>query len=222
MSFQETPSGQLMFFAEDSPARTSASPDAVLDLVEPARVFGPSTRGLLASYDPDTSSWKTSPRSVREGLAASSGKWPRSGMTRNGIAYLRQPLAPLTGAIGSGLWPTPRAKEGGPDFAKAERRKRPRHSTSPSLATAVALAEQGMWPTPTASDARKGYSSPPGPANDRGRETLSGQVQVRGQVRGQLNPQFVEWLMGFPIDWTAVTPSETHSSPKSQSGSGDE
>jgi hypothetical protein len=76
-----------------------------------------------------------------------------------------------------------------------------------------------MWPTPTASDARKGYSSPPGPNNDRGRETLSGQVQVRGQVRGQLNPQFVEWLMGFPIDWTAVTPSATRSSLRLLSGS---
>lgn len=204
------------------PVRTSASPVKAPGWTEPARVFGPNMRGSLASFDPDTSSWKTSPDSVREGLAASSGKWPRSGMTRNGTAYLLQPLARPTGVIGSGSWPTPRAQEGGPDYAKLERGKKPGHSTSPSLATAVALSEQGLWPTPTASDARKGYSSPPGPSNDRGRETLSGQVHARGQVRGQLNPQFVEWLMGFPIDWTAVTPSETHSSPKSQSGSGDE
>lgn len=35
------------------------------------------------------------------------------------------------------------------------------------------------FPTPTRSDAEKGYSSPPGAENQRGRETLSGAVQSR-------------------------------------------
>lgn len=30
---------------------------------------------------------------------------------------------------------------------------------------------------------------------------------------GQLNPVFVEWLMGFPTEWTALKPSEMQSSP---------
>ena len=37
---------------------------------------------------------------------------------------------------------------------------------------------------------------------------------------GALNPTWVEWLMGFPIGWTALRPSETPSSHKSRSGSG--
>jgi hypothetical protein len=38
----------------------------------------------------------------------------------------------------------------------------------------------------------------------------------------ELNPQFHEWLMGFPINWTALEEPETPSSCKSPSGSADE
>lgn len=33
---------------------------------------------------------------------------------------------------------------------------------------------------------------------------------------GRLNPTWVEWLMGFPLGWTALKPLETPSFPKSQ------
>ena len=36
---------------------------------------------------------------------------------------------------------------------------------------------------------------------------------------GRLNPTWVEWLMGFPIGWTALEDSETQSSHKSQNTS---
>jgi hypothetical protein len=36
---------------------------------------------------------------------------------------------------------------------------------------------------------------------------------------GQLNPTWVEWLMGFPLGWTDCQDSETPSSHKSQNGS---
>lgn len=38
-------------------------------------------------------------------------------------------------------------------------------------------------------------------------------------MSGQLNPTWVEWLMGFPPGWTDLGPSATRSSRKSQSGS---
>ena len=37
-------------------------------------------------------------------------------------------------------------------------------------------------------------------------------------IGGQLNPTWVEWLMGFPLGWTALNASETPSSPKSPNG----
>ena len=37
---------------------------------------------------------------------------------------------------------------------------------------------------------------------------------------GALNPTWVEWLMGFPLGWTALPPSATPSSRRPRSGSG--
>jgi site-specific DNA-cytosine methylase len=39
---------------------------------------------------------------------------------------------------------------------------------------------------------------------------------------GQLNPTWVEWLMGFPLGWTDLQPSGTPSSPRSPSSSAGE
>jgi len=80
------------------------------------------------------------------------------------------------------------------------------------------------WPTPTVSDGRKGRSGAPRPEDRRGRETLSGTVHARAAeagrpTPGRLNPEWVEWLMGFPIGWTDSPASATPSSRRSPSGS---
>ena len=70
------------------------------------------------------------------------------------------------------------------------------------------------WPTPR--------SSMTGGATDNRlldkERNLEKAVAQTGD-RGQLNPTWVEWLMGFPSGWTDLEDSETPSSPKSQSGS---
>jgi hypothetical protein len=43
--------------------------------------------------------------------------------------------------------------------------------------------------------------------------------QVEGMTTGALNPPWVEWLMGFPLGWTALEPSATPLSPKSPNSS---
>lgn len=72
----------------------------------------------LATYDQNSSSWKTSQTcllaqlSIRaDGLAEFSETWPRSGMMRSGIAYRLPTLAHCTNATesGSSLIPTPTA-----------------------------------------------------------------------------------------------------------------
>ena len=72
------------------------------------------------------------------------------------------------------------------------------------------------WPTPTASD-HKG--SGPTIMRKDGTSRLNARLDYATEQRnpegGQLNPQWVEWLMGFPIGWTDLKPSETQLSRKS-------
>lgn len=62
---------------------------------------------------------------------------------------------------------------------------------------------QHKWPTPRASE-WKGV----GPLGSKShkhmseKEYLCAKVQDREQMSGQLNPQFVSWLMGYPLAWT--------------------
>ena len=56
------------------------------------------------------------------------------------------------------------------------------------------------WPTPTASDSRGAPKNRyKGSATSHG--NLSEEVRTH-QEDGQLNPQWVEWLMGYPEGWT--------------------
>jgi hypothetical protein len=57
----------------------------------------------------------------------------------------------------------------------------------------------GLWPTPTAQDAKNN-----GGASQQERNTMP----LNAQVGGSLNPTWVEWLMGWPLGWTDLKPSE--------------
>ena len=89
------------------PAKTSPTADYGPELLARAAACGPKVLGVFAQYDPLGSSWKTSQLCWDGDLAEFSGTWPRSGMTRNGIAYEQTSSAPHTAAIESGLLPTP-------------------------------------------------------------------------------------------------------------------
>ena len=60
----------------------------------------------------------------------------------------------------------------------------------------------GLWPTPVASDL--GHRAKPYAQGGRALSYVLG---------GPTNPRFLEWMMGFPIDWSAVELSGTQSSP---------
>ena len=77
------------------------------------QAYGQNSVELLTKYDPSTRLWKTSQLSLVEqtgdGLEEFLETWPRSGMTRNGIAYRLPTL--VAGNFGTefGLWPSPNA-----------------------------------------------------------------------------------------------------------------
>ncbi len=83
------------------------------------------------------------------------------------------------------------------------------------LALPTAGRESGLWATPSARD----WKDTPGMAffsinadgTLRNREDqLARQVYAsENATGGQLNPTWVEWLMGWPIGWTDLKPLET-------------
>lgn len=206
----------------------------------------------FASYDPPSSSWKTSQRSLVEGLETFSETWPRSGMMRGGTAYQLPPLAPLTAATGSGLLPTPEASNAKATAMRSGGRS-PRNFLAPLPTKAFALGmvakPSHSVPTPTASDhivrectsqealnfetnksvtLNRWVSMWPTPsASEDAAGTVNGKMQFMlthaaklsdpeaTEAGGQLNPTWVEWLMGFPLGHTACMASATRSSRKS-------
>jgi hypothetical protein len=122
-------------------------------LRESVRVFGRSTPVWLASFDPATSSWRTSQLSLLEDSIECLATLPRSGMTRNGIAYQQQPLAPLTSVTGSGLLPTPDTGESPNGHGRRGGRIGNGRQSGASL---DAMAKSGLWPTPVGSVAQLG------------------------------------------------------------------
>ena len=96
-----------MSSAVDSHAKTLAWPDPERVLMVPAADYGLNTLDLFASFDPATSSWRTSQHSLEGGLTESLETWPRSGLMRSGIAYRLPPLVPLHFVTDYGLRPTP-------------------------------------------------------------------------------------------------------------------
>ena len=89
------------------------------------------------------------------------------------------------------MWPTPRACTA----MAAENIHNRVNDKFPNLETVVARV---MWPTPTATDG-KGSGQ-----NDTIRDRLDYAVEKPNgkRISGSLNPQWVEWLMGYPEGWT--------------------
>jgi hypothetical protein len=84
-------------------------------------------------------------------------------------------------------------------------------------ANQIALSSQVNWPTPCAEDPRIGYqnrhTTKPSNINlpTRVRDGLPDpdNLNTNGNPRGQLNPDWVETLMGFPIGWTRIGSTES-------------
>jgi hypothetical protein len=108
----------------------------------------------------------------------------------------------LETAIAREMWPTPTASLGTKGGRVTERKGK----EGGTLIEAVSA--RAMWRTPNRVDAKGGTRNG------------AGQVQLCHQVGGALNPTWVEWLMGFPSEWTALDASEMPSSRRSRKSSG--
>jgi DNA (cytosine-5)-methyltransferase 1 len=101
-------------------------------------------------------------------------------------------------------WPTPQAR----DYRSGDKPGSPRSIRKQEQGWSANLNDVVMWPTPTAHNAKE--TNAPSESN-RNTPTLA------AQAGGQLNPTWVEWLMGWPLGWTDLKPSATdkfHSVPQ--------
>jgi hypothetical protein len=183
-----------------------------MGLMENALVYGEKCAASFASYDRESSSWKTSQLCFTWDLAEYSENWPRAGMTRNGIAFPLSPLVPLIDGTEFSFVPTPQALEienPNREYRSLTNAYRGEKKVQPMLSDVVKLLPpRGMWPTPTVC----------GNYNRKGASPTSGDGLATA-VGGKLNPTWVEWLMGYPLEWTDLKDSATPLSRKSRSGS---
>ena len=116
--------------------------------------------------------------------------WKASATPRGRLLFRLVPSMPDTDATEFGLWPTPTSDEANNVTRKS--------GDFQSLTRKVQESVK-MWPTPT--------------ANEDACVKSTGKMQAmlgnhpdlgKDKTQGSLNPQFVEWLMGYPKDWTAV------------------
>lgn len=218
-----------------SPVRTSVAPAPARDSTAPVPAFGPNSPASLAKYDPETRSWKTAQCLLFEASTASLETFARWGTMQNGALYprpmpsgltaLREAITRLstTSANASGFTPrapTPNLPNGGragdtgrtapictSDKEWAEmtfRAGKAKRGRSRPFTIRKADAERGgrgdlaRLNTPTAQDAKNN-----GSPSQLDRDSLN------AQVGGSLNPEWVEWLQGWPIGWTDLKPLAT-------------
>ena len=98
------------------------------------------------------------------------------------------------------LWPTPNVPNGGRTMTPADIQAKGKTAKGKRQVGLENLAK--LFPTPDAHCWKGGAD------NQRAR-----------QLNGQLNPEWVEWLMGYPAGWTALDASATPSSRKSRRSS---
>jgi hypothetical protein len=190
----------LMLYLEDFHAKTSLPLGGGGGTVEKQTEMGDKWHGWLAKYDHSTSLWKTPQCSLLEEELESLETLPKWGMTVNGLLWEQPMLMPHTRETECGLsenWPTPvhsEARQG------LQIRREGKKGTQTSLSTAVLT-----WPTPRT----KGMCGGSGSWDLLNKNTTIEEARLMGAGNGgQLNPTWVEWLMGWPLGWTDLKPLE--------------
>jgi hypothetical protein len=225
----------LTWYLAGFPARTSAEPEKGQELTEIAAGFGGRWRELSVRYDPVTSSWKTHRCLWDEDLSVCSLTLPTWGSMRDGVLLERMTLALPTGGSDVGLWPTPVQSDWkGATSVAACKEWKTRGKNLPErvlLANAAAacfagtssitntlentavqiVKGRGLIPTPSATDFKG--SAKNGQRCGQLTDPAAGVIPPGGR----LNPTWVEWLMGWPLGWTDLSPLATarsHSAPR--------
>lgn len=215
----------LTWFRAGFPVRILAQQEKARDLRGSAVACGVNLQGSLARYDHEACLWRTAQSSLLEDSDVYSETWPRWGMMQNGALYLLPTPELFISGSESGLWQTPVADD---SVSRAKGKWNSRGEPK--------LSAQVMWPTPTVCGNynRPGASATSGmglasavklfPTTTGGgksktsclgdwggsgsRKKMETLIED-GEMFGPLNPEWVEWLMGWPIGATDLKPLAT-------------
>ncbi len=200
--------------AAGSPVRTSAAPGQARDCAGDEVASGSSLPEPFARRHRSSWSWKTSGAYAVAGSTKSSRTWPKQGSMRNGQVFERPMSVPRTVAKGCSSWPTPTATACG-----ALRNSSGSAQARRSAGLSRLIGDGSWWPTPCASDARDSarHTVRADAPSHRGtsltdkmrqwgtrRVRKTGQRGPSGRGKAVLNPEFVEALLGLPVDFTLV------------------
>lgn len=152
---------------------------------------------LLTRQDPIGCLVKTLLESSRWNSTMCFLTWKASATPRGRLLFRLAPSMPDTDETEFGLWRTPNAAHSDRGAQNGRERLAQGH--------AMSLQDQvKMWPTPQANDDRDRGNAKSGAVLRRaesGKQVMLSQAV--SPVSGALNPQWVEWLMGYPIGHTA-------------------
>ena len=169
----------LMSFREGFHAQTFQSQGKELESKGKNQDCGEKWRGSLAKYDPASHSLKTAQLSLIEDLTGFSLTLPRWGSMLDGECFQRPSLERHTSETEFGLWPTPDASCG-------------RRGWSRSIAEQV---QSGVKKRKSGATIGSSLAWEPRLLEDY-------------SLGMRLNPDWLEWLMGWPIAHTELLPLE--------------
>jgi hypothetical protein len=111
--------------------------------------------------------------------------------------------------------PTTGCVEGGEQSSRVEmtesggfilrKKNKPDSTVGAKLSDAMLYLEK-MYPTPTTRDYKDSTLS--SSHQNRNSDSLPVKMMKEGKPGGKLNPNFVEFLMGYPMNWTKIDPTE--------------
>lgn len=176
----------LISYLADFRVRTLVPQEKEQASKENAQDYGRKWLELSVKYDRDLHSWKTHRCLFDEDLPQSSVILPKWGMMRRGVLFRLRTAEHPTCESEYGLWVST------PTASMTKRSEAFREGRLPT---------PQEFATPTARDWKDNGKSPAELA--RNSETLA------SQAGGTLNPNWVEWLMGWPVGWTDCDVLET-------------
>ena len=190
----------LTLFRAAFPVRTSVLQDEAQASMDSSPQCGTTWRGWLAKFDPDSYLWKTAQCSFIEDSDESLATFPVSGMTRDGLLWEQSMLAHRIKGTERGLWRTPDTGGGGTSGLLKKGQNHRKNGQPIQIRLVDQVNNPRLWPTPVARMYKDGGS----PA-----EYARNEIPLAAQVGGPLNPEWVEWLMGWPQEWTDLKPLAT-------------